>query len=92
MQRQFWRLMATGTTTAEASLAVGVSVPVGTRWFRRAEGMTPLSLESSPAATSRSPNARNLRCCALRTSVSVRSPAGSALTPGRSHANCAGTQ
>lgn len=44
VQRQFWRLIATGMTTAEASLAVGVSVPVGTRWFRHAGGMTPLSL------------------------------------------------
>lgn len=44
VQRQFWRLIATGVTTAEASLAVGVSVPVGTRWFRHAGGMPPISL------------------------------------------------
>jgi IS30 family transposase len=44
VQRQFWRLIATGVTTAEASLAVGVSVPVGTRWFRHAGGMRPISL------------------------------------------------
>lgn len=44
MQRQFWRTIATGVTTAEASLAVGVSVPVGTRWFRHAGGMPPISL------------------------------------------------
>lgn len=45
MQRQFWRLIATGMSTAEASLAIGVSVPVGSRWFRHAGGMTPLSLD-----------------------------------------------
>ena len=45
MQREFWRLIATGVTTVEASAAVGVSWPVGTRWFRHAGGMTPLSLE-----------------------------------------------
>ena len=44
VQRQFWRLIATGITSAEASLAVGVSVPVGTRWFRHAGGMPPISL------------------------------------------------
>ena len=44
MQRQFWRTIATGVTTAEAALTVGVSVPVGTRWFRHAGGMPPISL------------------------------------------------
>ena len=44
VQRQFWRLIATGITSAEAALNVGVSVPVGTRWFRHAGGMPPLSL------------------------------------------------
>jgi IS30 family transposase len=42
--REFWRLIATGVTTVEASVGVGVSVPVGTRWFRHAGGMPPLSL------------------------------------------------
>ena len=44
VQRQFWRLIATGVTTVEASLAVGVSWPVGIRWFRHAGGMPPISL------------------------------------------------
>lgn len=44
VQRQFWRLIATGITTAEAALKVGVSVPVGSRWFRHAGGMPPLCL------------------------------------------------
>ena len=44
VQRQFWRLIATGITSAEAALEVGVSVPVGTRWFRHAGGMPPISL------------------------------------------------
>ncbi|HCX83640.1 MAG TPA: IS30 family transposase, partial [Micrococcales bacterium] len=44
VERRFWRLIATGITSAEASIAVGVSVPVGMRWFRHAGGMTPLSL------------------------------------------------
>ena len=44
VQRQFWRLIATGITSAEAALQVGVSVPVGTRWFRHAGGMPPISL------------------------------------------------
>ena len=44
VQRQFWRLIAAGVTTAEAALVVGVSVPVGSRWFRHAGGMPPISL------------------------------------------------
>lgn len=44
VQRQFWRVIATGVTTAEASLSVGVSVPVGARWFRHAGGMPPIAL------------------------------------------------
>ncbi|MCT2262916.1 IS30 family transposase [Brachybacterium muris] len=44
VQRQFWRLIATGITSAEAALAVGVSVPVGSRWYRHAGGMSPISL------------------------------------------------
>ncbi|WP_344719499.1 IS30 family transposase, partial [Brevibacterium daeguense] len=44
VQRQFWRIIATGVTTAEASIEVGVSVPVGSRWFRHAGGMPPISL------------------------------------------------
>lgn len=44
VQRQFWRVIATGVTTVEASLSVGVSWPVGARWFRHAGGMAPLPL------------------------------------------------
>ena len=44
VQRQFWRLIANGLTTAQAALKVGVSVPVGTRWFRHAGGMPPIDL------------------------------------------------
>ena len=44
VQREFWRLIATGITSAEAALTVGVSVPVGTRWFRHAGGMPPINL------------------------------------------------
>src|SRR5689334_25276673 len=44
VQRHVGRLVATGVATVEASLAVGVSWPVGTRWFRHAGGMAPISL------------------------------------------------
>ena len=43
--REFWRLIGSGITTAQAAEGVGVSVPVGIRWFRHAGGMTPLSLD-----------------------------------------------
>ena len=45
VQREFWRLIARGITTVEASLEVGVSWPVGARWFRHAGGMPPISLD-----------------------------------------------
>lgn len=45
VQRQSWRLITAGITSAEAALKVGVSVPVGSRWFRHAGGMPPLSLD-----------------------------------------------
>jgi len=45
VQRRFWRLIASGVTTVEAAEAVGVSWPVGSRWFRHAGGMPPISLD-----------------------------------------------
>lgn len=42
---EFWQLIATGITTAEAAARVGVSSPAGFRWFRHAGGMTPISLQ-----------------------------------------------
>lgn len=45
VQRDFWRLIATGITTLEAADEVGVSWPVASRWFRHAGGMAPLSLD-----------------------------------------------
>lgn len=45
VQREFWQLTATGITTVEAALHVGVSWPVGARWFRHAGGMPPISLD-----------------------------------------------
>lgn len=43
--REFWRLIAAGDSTEDAAAAVGVSVPVATRWFRHAGGMSPISLD-----------------------------------------------
>lgn len=45
VQRDFWRRIASGVTTAEAAAAGGVSSPVATRWFRHAGGMPPISLD-----------------------------------------------
>lgn len=44
VQRELRRLIATGITTVEVSAGVGVSWPVGARWFRHAGGMPPLNL------------------------------------------------
>ena len=44
VERRFWRLIATGVSSEDAAAAVGVSAPVGTRWFRHGGGMPPMSL------------------------------------------------
>ena len=44
VERAFWRLIAAGKTSEDAAIEVGVSGPVGVRWFRHAGGMPPLSL------------------------------------------------
>jgi IS30 family transposase len=43
-RRRFWVLIAEGLSSEQAAEAVGVSGPVGSRWFRHAGGMAPLSL------------------------------------------------
>jgi len=44
VERAFWRLIASGVTSEHVAVEVGVSTPVGTRWFRHAGGMPPISL------------------------------------------------
>ena len=44
VEREFWWWIAAGLTSEDAAAAVGVSGPVGTRWFRHAGGMAPISL------------------------------------------------
>jgi hypothetical protein len=44
VEREFWRLIATGVSSEEAAAVVGVSAPVGSRWFRHGGGMPPMSL------------------------------------------------
>ena len=39
VERRFWQQIATGVTSEKAAEAVGVSQPVGTRWFRHRGGM-----------------------------------------------------
>ena len=39
VERQFWEQITTGITSERAAEAVGVSQPVGTRWFRHRGGM-----------------------------------------------------
>jgi IS30 family transposase len=42
-RQQFWDLIADGVTSEQAAVDVGVSQPVGTRWFREAGGMRDVS-------------------------------------------------
>lgn len=42
--QRFWVKIAEGLSSEDAALGVGVSSPVGSRWFREAGGMRPISL------------------------------------------------
>jgi len=44
IEREFWKVVATGVTSEDAALAVGVSSAVGTRWFRQGGGMPTITL------------------------------------------------
>jgi IS30 family transposase len=46
-QRRFWALIAAGQSSEDAAVGVGVSPPVGFRWFREAGGMPPSTLGRS---------------------------------------------
>jgi len=43
-KQEFWERIAAGLSSEEAAQACGVSEPLGTRWFREAGGMPPLTL------------------------------------------------
>jgi IS30 family transposase len=50
-RRRFWTFIAEGLSSEDAAMEVGVSQPVGTRWFREAGGVAPshLSRSSKPS-------------------------------------------
>src|SRR3954447_20899709 len=41
---RFWEAVARGASSEDAAVAAGVSQAVGSRWFRQAGGMRPLTL------------------------------------------------
>jgi IS30 family transposase len=46
IEQAFWRKIAVGMTSEDAGIAVGVSGPVGSRWFRERGGMPSISLDA----------------------------------------------
>jgi IS30 family transposase len=44
-RQRFWDLIVQGVTSEQAAVEVGVSQPVGTRWFREAGGMRDVNTE-----------------------------------------------
>jgi IS30 family transposase len=46
IEQAFWRKIADGMTSEDAGIAVGVSGPVGSRWFRERGGMSSISLDA----------------------------------------------
>jgi transposase, IS30 family len=53
VQRRFWCSIWSGCTIFEASQRVGVEKTTGQRWFLKAGGMPPLSLQEPPAKSRR---------------------------------------
>lgn len=51
-RRRFWDLIRLGRSSEDAALAVGVSGPVGFRWFRAAGGLPPSQFSRSAARPS----------------------------------------
>src|SRR5215207_5559649 len=51
-RRRFWAFIAAGLSSEDAAMEVGVSQPVGSRWFRVAGGMAPSHLLRSAKAPS----------------------------------------
>jgi IS30 family transposase len=51
-RRVFWSAIAAGRSSEDAAVDAGVSLPVGTRWFREAGGMAPSHLGPSANALS----------------------------------------
>jgi hypothetical protein len=43
-KQAFWARIAAGASSEDAAVGSGVSQPVGTRWFREAGGMAPISM------------------------------------------------
>src|SRR3954468_9366990 len=46
-RRRFWAFIAAGLSSEDAGMKVGVSQPVGFRWFRQPAGMAPSHLSPS---------------------------------------------
>lgn len=44
-QRLFWRLIRSGSSIEAASACLGVDATTGLRWFHKAGGMAPLTLD-----------------------------------------------
>jgi transposase len=51
-RRRFWAFIAEGLSSEDAAMEVGVSQPVGSRWFREAGGMAPSHLSRSSGPSS----------------------------------------
>ena len=47
LRRRFWAFIAAGLSSEDAAMKIGVSQPVGSRWFRVAGGMAPFHLSRS---------------------------------------------
>ena len=70
-RRRFWAFIAKGLSSEDAAMGVGISQPVGFRWFREAGGMAPSHLSPSAGV----PSNRYL-CFADREEIALRRAQG----------------
>jgi IS30 family transposase len=68
VQMAFWRQVAAGASTENAALAVGVSRPVGYRWFAGSGGVMPARKVRESVSASPAPQGRRL-CLADREEI-----------------------
>ena len=87
--QRFWVGIAKGLSSEEAALLVGVSSPIGSRWFREAGGMRPSAWPRYLAVTCPSLSARRSPSSRRKAAVCGRSPDRQTVRPRRSAESCA---
>ena len=88
---RFWEAVAGGVSSEDAAAGAGVSPAVGSRWFRQAGGMPPISLGSVSGVICRFPSGKRSLFFMRRVLGCVRSVAAWVVVRRRFRVSCAAT-